>query len=366
MKIRILSILLVLALLSLIVSCSQSAPATTSSAPVKSAPAISPATGKVYELKLATSFTANGFQVKGAIQPWIDKIQNETNGRVKITVYAGASLVKQIDEYNAVSKGLVDMVNFAPMVTPGQFPVAEFINLAMLFQDTIVASRVNDEILQKYALNTELKDVKYLWSTTLAPMQLISTKNYQTMADLKGLKILTAGKSEAACITALGASPVVMPMSEVYTSMERGLLDGTFSVWEGMIVFNLIQISKYRVECNFENRGFPVIMNKDTWNSLPKDIQDIITKNSGEDYTVTVGKAQEVYNAGFKQKVADADKAAGNPGFTTLPADQHAAWLAAIKPVWDSYAKDLDSKGLPGQQVLADAASLRDKYTAAK
>jgi hypothetical protein len=64
-----------------------------------------------------------------------------------------------------------------------------------------------------------------------------------------------------------------------------------------------------------------------------------------------------------KNAIAGSDKGAGKPPITILTADQLASWKAAVLPVWDKWANDLESKKLPGKKIIADIKTFNQKYS---
>src|SRR4030042_3516359 len=102
-----------------------------------------------------------------------------------------------------------------------------------------------------------------------------STKPLQKVEDWKGLKTLVEGKVDGWVMEALGASPIPMPMSEVYTALSTGLIQSVNITWEGAFAFKINEATQHRVNYPLYSKSFVLVMNKDVWNSLPEDIQQI-------------------------------------------------------------------------------------------
>ncbi|MFC1846016.1 TRAP transporter substrate-binding protein [Chloroflexota bacterium] len=327
------------------------------------APAGTADTSETIELKCAFHLPAPSFPVKGPIKAWAKKIEEESGGRVKITLYPNAALVKMRDEYNAVETGLVDMVVFTPAITPGLFPRCELVMLPKLFPTAEVAGNVFHELIEKYCVDTELKNTKFLWVLTFPPMNLHGTEQVYTLEEFKGKKIRTEGKVESWTVEALGATGLNMDTMEIFTSVERGLIDEFFFLWEGVLVFGFTEITQYRTKCDMFARGFPCVMNRDSWNSLPPDIQEIFTKNSGQAMSTKAGAEFDIANAESMALVADFDKEVGNPAIHTLSEDENARWLEAVSPVIEQWASEGEAEGIPARAMLDDAHDLIAKYS---
>jgi TRAP-type C4-dicarboxylate transport system substrate-binding protein len=322
-----------------------------------------PAPAQKIELKWSFHHPAPSFVGKGMFTPWAKQIEEASGGRVKLTLYPSGSLVKMHEEYDAVESGLVDMSAFTPDITPGRFPLCEIAGLPRVFPSGEIAGRVYNELLEQYAADAELKGVKLLGVLTYPPMQLHGTKQAYTLEDFKGQKIRTEGKVESWTAEALGGVGVIMETSEIYTSVERGLVDSFFFLWEGVLAFGFENITKYRTKCDMFTRGNPIIMNWDTWNSLPADIQEVFTNNMGPEVSSRYGALFDAANAEAKGKVMEIDTKMGNPGIYNLPADEEARWSEAVSTVIDRWVTEKEAKGVPAKAMLDDAYKLIEKYS---
>ena len=197
----------------------------------------------------------------------------------------------------------------------------------------------------------------------MSPMPFASNKPVKVVEDFKGMKIRIEGKIDGWIAESVGASGIFVPTPEIYNSLERGLLQGVFFSWEGQLALALTQVTKYRTDCNMTARGHLVVMNKNTWNRLPPDIQAVFMKYTGPDYTAGTGKGWDGMTNGTRAGAAAYDKKVGNPEINYLSAEEDARWTATVKPVWDKWANELQAKGLPGKAILEETVALAKKYT---
>jgi TRAP-type C4-dicarboxylate transport system substrate-binding protein len=319
---------------------------------------------KVYELKWAGFDPPQAFPIPGIMTPWKDKIEKDSNGRVKITLYPSESLGKGPDQYQMVLNRVCDISNIMPPFTPGLFPLAEFIELPHLFPSAEICGRVATEMMNKYAASGELKDVKLLWVLGMTNQQPQSARELKKLEDWKGLKCMAEGKLDAQIVEALGASPVPMPMPEVFTGLQSGLIQAVNMSWEGTMAFKINEATKYRVKYDMYSKAFLVFMNKDLWNSLPSDIQQVFEKNGGPDQGALAGKAFEnACNGILNGPIGEYDKKMGNPGLYVLPDAEAARWTAATAPVIDRWVKEKQDKGLQAKAMLDEAKALIQKYS---
>ena len=364
MKNRI-SFLLVIFLVGIfiIAGCATAPPASAPPSKQPTATTTEPAGDKVIALKLGYHHPPQSVLAKQVFTPWTQSIEKASNGKVKITHFAGETLNKMKDEYDAVLLGLADISTFSAAVTPGRFPMCEIDLLPMIFPNAEIAARVHHELLEKYCVSTELSKVKFLLDVSLPPMQLFTTKPIQKLEDLKGLKMRVEGKVETWTMEALGATALQLGMGELYSALERGLVEGVAMAYQGVLAYGFQQVTKYRTTCDLFTRNFPVVMNLETWNKLPPDIQKVFLENSGSLTSASYGAVSDKIVAGAIQGIAAYDKKAGNPEFFKLSADEKAKWQQAVSVVWDRWLDEMKTKGLPGQAMIDDAKRLVKQYS---
>ena len=94
--------------------------------------------------------------------------------------------------------------------------------------------------------------------------------------ELAGLKC-RASSTYLAFLKGLGVVPVIMPPTEMYTAVERGLIDGFAFNSPACVSFQMFEVVKYYINHPFWSGNISLFMNMDKWNSLPKRLQDLVT-----------------------------------------------------------------------------------------
>ena len=290
--------------------------------------------------------------------------ENATNGRVKIKYFGGSSLGAPPGHYDLVVSGTADIVAMSPEFTPGTFPIASVANLPGIFPNSEVAAAALYELLIKYALDNELKKVKLLAVAPTAPSQLHTrNKMVKTLADLKGMKLAGTSVSHAKTIAALGATPVMMVEGEVFTALERGMVDGRLHAWDSAVVWKGMEVTKYRTgNVDGPLNLMLVLMNRDAWNRLPADIQNILTGLTGLNLSRELGIVYDRANMRMLEVVKAYDKKVGDPEIYWLPEDEQKKWKAAMGTYADEWAEEMENKGIPGRAILSDLKALVKKY----
>jgi TRAP-type C4-dicarboxylate transport system substrate-binding protein len=104
----------------------------------------------------------------------------------------------------------------------------------------------------------------------------------ETLSDLKGWNIRGVSGPPNDFITAIGASPVNVPVADVYSALQNSTLDATMSDWHAVLSFRMYEAAKYYADEQITVNSFYFIMNKDSYNNLPADLQAVIDECSGQ------------------------------------------------------------------------------------
>lgn len=198
------------------------------------------------------------------------------------------------------------------------------------------------------------------------PFQIFSTKQVQKLEDMKGFRMRTEGRMQDWTMQALGATGAEVSMMDTYSALDKKVVDGCLLQYAGVLAFGIQNVTKYRTEVNLSTQNFIIAMGMQLWNSLPPDIQKAFMDNSGVQASITYNTAFMGAEAGAKQAVIAYDKKVGNPDIIVLSPEERARWLNAVKPVWDRWIADMQSKGLQGKPILDEAVSLVNQYSQAK
>lgn len=278
---------------------------------------------------------------------WAGEVEKRTGGKVKITLFYGGTLTPADKCYDGVVNGISDIGMSVLSYTMGRFPLCEVLDLPLGARSGAVATRLMNDFYRKFAPK-ELVDVKVLYLHGHGPGLLHTKTPVRTLEDLKGMKIRATGTT-AKIVTALGGTPVAMPMSDSYDAISRGVAQGIVCPVESLQGWKLGEV----ITSTTQDFGaaysvtFFVAMNKARWEALPADVQKAIEQVSDE-WIVKTGAAWD------EMDKAGAEFAAGL-GDTVIPlsAAENARWAKAVEPLFDDYVKEKTAKGLPAAEALA-------------
>jgi TRAP-type C4-dicarboxylate transport system substrate-binding protein len=336
---------------------------------------VAPSPAQVIELRFGHQNPPKGRTTEKFLNVWAKKVEEATKGRVKITMYPAESLFKAREALEATRGGITDINWTIIGYYTGRFPLSSvmalpFLNLSSGRIGGKVRSggAVNSHIMQELyetvpEIQAEWKDVKVLMLNCTDPYLIFTAKKpVRNGNDLKGLKLRELGGPPAEMWKLLGATPVLLGMPEVYESASKGVIDGANIPWAAIATYKFYEVFKYWTNVGTTASPQMTIMNLAKWNSLPKDIQDQIMSVSGiygAEFAGDEGWGSDV----GEEILAAAQKAGHKMEKVELDKGEYEKWLEiAGKPIWNSWVKDMNAKGLNGQKVLDKTLELLKKY----
>lgn len=268
-------------------------------------------------------------------------IPQETGGRVKFEYYPAAQLYTFADAIPALQAGGLEMgINGMPI----SFFVPEWdviCNLVYLVEDNAHLQRLCDtDAYKDLCARMEAKGIKPL--TRVYPMDdqpLFNSKHpIATLEDLRGLKFSVGpGPTMLEAMTILsGSKPINVPVAEVPSALETGMMDGSPFPWPVMTFMDLPRIMPYVTLVPF-GLSFPVglVASTEWWDTVPPDLQKTLQRVF-EDAMAKYGET--VVQVGDEQQRIYTENP--NTTVTELTAAETARWMEALKPLYDRMKQD--------------------------
>jgi TRAP-type C4-dicarboxylate transport system substrate-binding protein len=307
----------------------------------------------VIELSYGTPYIQDHVFSKTDIK-WMNKIEKETNGKVKFKPFWGGQLIggraEAIDE---IAKGVAD-VGF---ISPGQSRTGYDLAKASLVFFAIAplkdSPKIFKAVLKKFPeIEQEYKGLKVMcWSAGLK-YDLLTRKPVRTLADMKGMRLKTLGEI-VNVLKDLGVEGVASPMPELYMNMQKGIIDGGFVPYSTLKDFKFAEVAKYVTNIDFNRAHLGGrVMSLTTYNKLPADVKKVIDRNI-EWYGDEADKDCMLNEQGGvdygKQNSVE---------FIDLPKADKAKFDEMVYQEGLIVAKKLDDKGLPGTKILNEIKRL--------
>jgi TRAP-type C4-dicarboxylate transport system substrate-binding protein len=294
--------------------------------------------------------------------PWCDKIGKESGDKIKCQIYPSMQLGGTPPQlFDQAKDGVADIIWTVPTYQAGRFIKSEVFELPFM-KNAEKGSPALYEYVQKNAMD-EFKGVQASWRCTLHDGALLhfAKQQVKNLDDLKGLKVRGPTRIGAKVLTALGATPVQMPLPQVPESLAKGVIDGAMVPWEGVPPIKLQEIAKYHTDTaagapRMSNTIFVIAMNEARYNGLPPELKKVIDANTGLEWSKQIGRA-------FDSTTEPAKKLAAAAGgvFDTLSAAEYERWVKQTEGVNKEWIGEVGAKGANGQALLDDARALIKK-----
>jgi len=315
---------------------------------------------EVTVLRFSHFYPATADVNKEIFEPWAKKIGEDSNGRLKVEVYPSATLSKADTAYESTVKGTIDIGSQVQGYTSGRFPLTQIAELPGLSNSSTQTGCMLQTLYENGTISSEYEDSHLLFMFATGPGTLHSAdKLIRTPEDMKGMRIRRPSAVAGDIIESMGASPVGLPANDIYTSLQRGVVDGLSFPWEAITTFKLDELTKYHTNIPFYSSALMMTMNKDKYESLPDDLKKVIDDNSGMALTKKVGEMWDRTDLLGLQAAKDrGDEIIDIPDPLNDP-----DWKGPLLKGTQKYLDDVSALGLDAESVYekAKAASVACK-----
>jgi len=298
----------------------------------------------------------NSANPKYFIEPWAEKVEAESDGRLQIEIFPFMQLGGAASEqYDMIVDGVIDGGWVIPGYQPGRFPEAEAMELPfMVPKSGELASRAAWKYTQKY-LADDFADVHLIAAHMHGP-GLVHKKGpaIRDVSDFAGLKLRGPSRPATLLLEKLGATPIGMPVPAFPEALARGVVDGGVITWEMSPSLKLDELTDSHTDVagdrSLYNLYFIWAMNREAYESLPDDLRAVIDANSGLETSAWAGRAHDTGDADGMMAMEDA----GNELAEISP--EVTAEIAALgAEVTEEWIADMDARGMPGAAMVEDA-----------
>lgn len=310
---------------------------------------------RTMELKIASGSPES--DISGAvIKHWGDIVAQRTNNRITSKYFWAGSLVGTAEMYPGVRDGIADVGSIATASISGSFVDLAVLEVPFAYPlDTESMSAVQDQVDPIIDREVWQKNgLKHLFTaTTLTPDPVTCKDKFLDSPEAwRGALVRTAGRWQAATLTNWGASPVVIPLNELYTGLQRGTVDCTLLVYSLLEAFRIYEVAKYVTRIDHSINYAPFAINKGVWDSLSRDDQQIMVDAGKE-----ARKLSDQLRKDATIKAIDTFKANG-VRMCTPNAQELARLRDSADRVWDDIAKEA---GPTGKEIMDVLRKYRDK-----
>ena len=291
---------------------------------------------------------------------WSNLVRERTDGRINIKVYPGTSLVQgdQTREFTAIRQGVIDMavgstINWSPQVKQLNLFSLPFLMPDYAAIDALVQGEVGKEMAK---LVEKAGVVPLAWGENGYRQLSNSKQPISKPADMKGMKLRVVGSPlYIDTFTALGANPTQMSWADAQPALASGAVDGQenpLSIYTGSKLYNVGQ--KYLTLWNYVADPLIYVVNRDVWNSWTEKDRGIVRQaalDAAKQQIVIARKGVTPADSSLLKEIEG-----HGVTVTSLTPAQHDAFVAATKPVYDKWKK----------QIGEDLVDMAEKAIAAR
>lgn len=282
------------------------------------------------------------------LTPWSQDVARLSKTALTVRLFPSMQLGGRPPElYRQMVQGVTDATFTLPGYTSADFPMMALTELP----GTATSAEDGTQKLWKHFdrfLAREFGDAKVLmlWNSDTASL-MSKGKPIRALEDLKGMKIRTPSAAQSAQLEALGATPIDMPVTQIYNSLDRGVIDATMIPLSAALDFKLIEVARYfTVDAPLGRSPFLVAMNRTRYEKLPADLKKIIDDTTGLSLSL---KGAATYDGKNKEALEAARK---DREVIPLSAQERARWVTAFKPLIARKANEGEKAGLPARGLI--------------
>ena len=282
-------------------------------------------------LRLSTNHAAD-YPTTLALDEFAKTVEAETEGRIKIEVYPSAQLGEEQDVVEQLQIGAIDFARIS-LATITEFSRSlDVLILPYLYRDSnhmwnVLEGEIGDEFLQSVS-NANLIGLTFY---DAGSRNFYNTKHdVKSVADLKGMKIrVQESKLMMGLVEALNASATPMPFSDVYNSLQTGVIDGAENNWPSFISTNHYEVAKYFTVDEHSRVPEMLIASKMVMDGLSAEDQEIIHKAARD----SLGVQKELWAA----EEAKSEQIAKDAGVSVTYLDSNEEFQKAVEHLYAEF-----------------------------
>ena len=287
-----------------------------------------------------------------AVNFFAKRVEELSHGKIKVKIYPNAQLCSDKVVLRKIKFNVVQMAAPSFSKFTGIVPQLALFDLPFLFNDEYHLHKVLDSEVGQKLLNLVNKKgyvALAYWDNGFKQLS-DSKRPLIKPEDAKGLKFrVMSSKVLIEQFKALGAIPVVLPFSEVYSALQQGVVDGQENTISNIYTKKFYEVQKYMTISNHGYLGYMVVISKKFWNKLPNNLKAVIKQAIKEATEKERVWAKELNDSQFSKIKAYAQKS-GKLQIIYLTKEQRKAWVKKLRSIYPKFygmiGKDLIEKAI--------------------
>jgi len=317
---------------------------------------------KVHTLTFSTWLPETDNKNMVVRKAWINYLEKASGGRLVIDDYYSEQLAAADSQLLAIQTGIADIADIYSAYVGHLFPLNQLFTLPFAFQypDNITLAKVYNVMIETYPdflKEFEAQGVKFLHVHTDSGTQLMTNRPIRALGDWKGKILYSASEVERKAVSMLGCTPTFIAPTELYDSLTKGVVDGSLSCYTGAVMNSVLDASKYIADICMGHATWVVAMNLDVYNSLPTDLQELLTGKNVELMTELYG--YQFYMDELNNKALCLEKME----LVEIREAEMNTWKQIVAPLKDEWIENVDTKGFDGRKIHDDFTKFIKEYT---
>ncbi|WP_165814635.1 TRAP transporter substrate-binding protein [Labrenzia sp. 011] len=292
-------------------------------------------------LKFGHPYNENHPLAQGA-QKFADEIGEKTDGKIKIQVYPNSTIGSSRELVEAAQIGVVDFALVPTTNVASFYSPLDIFYLPFLFRDSAHAYAVSDGPVGQ-SLYEGLQKATGIHTLAMyeSGFRTITTRETKVEMpdDMKGIKFRVVNNPlNVATFKALGANPTPMALSEVFTGLQQGTVDGQDNPVGNVKAFGFDKVQGNITLSRHQWAGIMFLASDRLWQSAPDNVKELFSQTALE----TQDWEREALNAVEASYLKEME--GDGMTVTRLTPEQAAAFQAAMEPVWNEYREKIGAE----------------------
>ena len=288
-----------------------------------------------WQIDSGTAYSSRDDWCVVLLDEFAKNVSDRTDGNFKITISIGGELgIKSGEVPNALAAGRIQGGVMATGHIAGTFPLLNVYGLPFLFSNLEEGLKVHNAVVPIVDREFRKKDFAAAAFYIMTPVGLWSKVEIPDLNNLNNLKVRCWDEVTANIIKTLGGVPIIMPVTEAYTALQRGVIQAVLTGAPAMLHISGHEICKYGYLVNLAPACVYLTYNLKAFNKLSADYQNIFLEEAAK----MAGKFVEAQPKEDNRSL-DQMKEAGVK--LIKPSDeQMAALKKSVRPLWENWMKD--------------------------
>lgn len=303
------------------------------------------------ELEVAHFMSPKHVMHEAVLAPLAEDVAAATGGALTLRIYPAGELgAGPQQQYMRAVDGIADITFGLQGYTSTQFPRTMLIQLPGLAATPAEGTEMLWNAYEEY-LADEYKGVEVLGIWTNEPNILMTRdKPIRSLDDLAGLKIRVPGAVMAQTVEALGATPVSMPVTDMYNALSTGVVDGLLVGPCVIPAFKIGEVANhFTVGLPLGVAPFFLVMNQAAWDGLGDADRKALRGLTGREFSIEAAYAYEACG----ERGLESMRAADGKEVIELPEAEAARFVEVLDRVRDEVLDEAEAEGLPAHQIIA-------------